>query len=274
MPLTRSPPIANPDSSRVGTAPADVESENSVLSTQDGPGSLLPPSTVSGGVGSGGFFVQPVIAITAKSGGELSPLAAVTLEIGDTAEACPLNLAPTASTTAMLALGDALALCVMQRRGFGADDFARVHPGGAIGRQLAPVHEVMRFRVGENLPLIQGHVRLCEAYEQAERTAAAAGLRRPGAVIVVDPAGKLTGILTDGDLRRALIADGPDAWHRPIDTYMTRSPTTLEQTDLVRDAVHLVREHRFDELPVIDGAGLPIGMIDVQDLMALKVIEG
>ena len=216
----------------------------------------------------------PVIAITARSGGELSRLAAITLEIGDTAEACPLNLAPTASTTAMLALGDALALCVMQRRGFGADDFARVHPGGAIGRQLAPVHEVMRFRVGENLPLIQGHVQLCEAYEQAERTAEASGLRRPGAVIVVDPAGKLTGILTDGDLRRALIADGPDAWHRPVDSYMSRTPTTLQQTDLVRDAVHLVREHRFDELPVIDAAGRPIGMIDVQDLMTLKVIEG
>ncbi|HEX7009465.1 MAG TPA: CBS domain-containing protein, partial [Phycisphaeraceae bacterium] len=201
-------------------------------------------------------------------------LATVTLCVGDVAEACPHNLAPTASTAAMLALGDALALTVSRRRNFGVEDFRRLHPGGGLGRQLMPVVQAMRFKAGENLPLIPQHLTVEQAYAQAERYAQASGLRRPGALLIVDGAGRLAGIVTDGDLRTALIRHGPQAWQGPIQQIMTRKPTTLPPQALVRDAVRIVREHRFDEIPVIDAQGKPVGLIDVQDLAALKVIEG
>ena len=216
----------------------------------------------------------PVIAIVGKPASEVARLAAITLSIGDVEEACPLNLAPSASTTAMLALGDALALCVMRRRNFSVEDFQRVHPGGGLGRQVMPVVEAMRFKVGKNLPLIPEHLTIEQAYAEAERNAEASGLRRPGAVLVIDENGRLAGIFTDGDLRTSLIKVGGAAYHERIERFMTRVPTTLPDTALVRDAVHLVREHRFDELPVVNGEGRPVGLIDVQDLMALKVIEG
>jgi arabinose-5-phosphate isomerase len=219
----------------------------------------------------------PTLAIVGRPGSELGRLADVTLPIGDIAEACPLNLAPSASTTAMLALGDALALSVMQQRNFTADDFHKAHPSGGLGKQLMPVAQAMRFKcVGENanMPLIALGTTMNEAYRQAERSASDSGLRRAGALLVVDPAGKLAGIVTDGDLRSALINQGPDVWTGPIDQVMTKNPTTLNNESLVRDAVHVVRTRRFDEIPVIDEAGRPIGLIDVQDLAALKVIEG
>ena len=215
----------------------------------------------------------PIIALTGRVDNELSRLATVALETGEMDEPCPLNLAPTASTTAMLALGDALALTVMRRRNFGIDDFKKVHPGGTLGRQVMPVVKAMRFRVGENLPMISRHLRVEQAYAQTQALAQAGGLRRAGAVLIVDDDGKLVGIFTDGDLRRSLIKGGSDAWHEPIEKYMTTNPTTLHESDLVRDAVHLVRTHRWDEIPVVDQQGKPLGLIDVQDLVALKVIE-
>ena len=219
----------------------------------------------------------PTLAITAKPASELGRLADLTLCIGDVAEACPHNLAPTASTTAMLALGDALALSVMQRRNFSADDFHKFHPSGGLGRQLMPVTSAMRFKcVGPdaNMPLIALGTTMKQAYQQAEQSASESGLRRPGALIVVDAVGKLAGIVTDGDLRSALIKRGADVWTGPIDQVMTKNPTTLSSDALVRDAVHVVRTKRFDEIPIVDDEGRPMGLIDVQDLAALKVIEG
>ncbi len=214
----------------------------------------------------------PVIAITGQPTSELARLATVALCIGDVAEACPHNLAPTASTTAMLALGDALALAVSRARNFGVEDFKRVHPGGQLGRHLMPVVEAMRFRAGENLPLIPAETPLREAYVRARPTDPT--LRRAGALLVVDEAGKLAGIFTDGDLRRLVFDGGPDALDVPIGRVMTRGPVHLSDSALVRDAVHLVRERRIDEVPVVNDAGEPVGLIDVQDLLALKVIEG
>lgn len=216
----------------------------------------------------------PVIGLCGKCESDLGRLATVTLCIGDVTEACPHNLAPTASTTAMLALGDALALTVSRRRNFGPEEFRRFHPGGGLGRQLMPVTQAMRFRAGDNLPLIARTATVDQAYAQAERYAQRSGLRRAGALLVVDDAGRLAGIVTDGDLRSALIEHGPSAWSGPITAIMTADPTTLSDTALVRDAVHIVRERRFDEIPVVSADTTPIGIIDVQDLAALKVIEG
>ena len=222
-----------------------------------------------------------IIAITGKAGpgNGLSRHATVTLAVGDITEACSLELAPSSSTTAMLALGDALALSVSRARQFTADDFQKFHPGGGLGRQLTAVTEAMRFTTGGedrpgNLSLIPLGTQVQEAYAAAERHAVDSGLRRPGALLVVHPDGRLAGIVTDGDLRSALIEIGPEAWAGPIDRIMTASPTTLPDSALVRDAVHIVRARRFDEIPVVNAAGEPVGLIDVQDLAALKVIEG
>ncbi|XAM00983.1 KpsF/GutQ family sugar-phosphate isomerase [Phycisphaeraceae bacterium D3-23] len=220
------------------------------------------------------------IALVGKPGSELGRLCDVTLTVGDVTEACPHNLAPTASTTATMALGDALALSVMRARNFSATDFKKYHPGGGLGKQMMPVTQAMRFKCSApgisegNLRTITRGTAMSVAYAQAEQAAKDSGLRRPGALLVVDDAGKLVGFVTDGDLRTALIQRGPEVWESPIDAIMTKNPTTLPQDALVRDAVHIVREHRFDEIPVVATDGKPVGLIDVQDLAALKVIEG
>ncbi|MEM9348334.1 MAG: KpsF/GutQ family sugar-phosphate isomerase [Planctomycetota bacterium] len=219
----------------------------------------------------------PTLALVGRPGSELGRLADVTLAIGDITEACPHNLAPSASTTAMLALGDALALTVMRQRNFSADDFHKVHPSGGLGKQLMPVAQAMRFKcVGEdaNMPLIALGTSMQDAYKLAEQSASDSGLRRAGALLVVEDTGKLAGIVTDGDLRSALIDQGPAVWTSAIDQVMTKNPTTLSNESLVRDAVHVVRSKRFDEIPIVDDLGRPLGIIDVQDLAALKVIEG
>jgi arabinose-5-phosphate isomerase len=213
----------------------------------------------------------PVIAIVGRPDCDLARLASVALCVGDVPEACPLNLAPTASTTAMLALGDALAMAVSRRRNFGVDDFRKIHPGGSLGRQLTPVVQAMRFRAGENLPLVHVGERVEHALRNEARSP---GGRRAGALLVVDAAGRLEGIFTDGDLRRLLISRGKDALRERIESVMTRRPRCLAADSLVRDAVQMMREFRIDEIPVIDAQGAPLGLIDVQDLVALKVIEG
>jgi arabinose-5-phosphate isomerase len=221
----------------------------------------------------------PTLAIVRGADCDLGRAADVVLCVGDVAEACPHNLAPTASTTAMLALGDALALAVSRQRGFSADDFQKRHPGGGLGRLLRPVTEAMRFRVAGpdgspgNLPTMAESTTLGDAYEQAERHARDAGIRRAGALLVVSDNGQLTGIFTDGDLRR-LVQQHDRPLAQQLGDVMTRSPRTLRADQLVRDAVHAVREKRIDEVPVISDDGRPLGLIDVQDLVALKVIEG
>ena len=217
----------------------------------------------------------PVIALVSQPDCDLGRLATHVLCIGDVTEACPLNLAPTASTTAMLALGDALALAVSRRRGFGPDDFRKFHPGGGLGRQLTPVTDAMRFLAtgdAPNLPLIPKSDTVEQAYAHATRDAQNKGIRRAGALVIVDDGGRLAGIFTDGDLRR-LVFEDRDALVRPIAEVMTYNPRKLADTALVRDAVQLIRELRIDEIPIVDAVNRPIGLIDVQDLVALRVIE-
>ncbi len=216
----------------------------------------------------------PVIALTGGRESDLAKLATLTLWIGNVTEACPHNLAPTASTTAMLALGDALALTLSRSRNFGVADFKRFHPGGALGRQLMPVVEAMRFKAHDNLALVPLAAELGAAYEMTGKRADAGGVRRPGAMLVVDDAGKLAGIFTDGDLRRLAIRQTGNLMALQVGSVMTRNPRTLSAAALVRDAVSMMRQHRIDEVPVVDDAGKPVGLIDVQDLVALKVIEG
>jgi arabinose-5-phosphate isomerase len=213
----------------------------------------------------------PVVAITGTRDCDLARLATVTLPIGDLEEACPNNLAPTASTTAMLALGDALALCASHRRGFGVDEFRRFHPGGKLGNRLKPVLDAVRFRVGRNLPLAPVGATVARAYETAETEG-----NRPrlaGALLVVHEGGRLAGIFTDADLRRLLLARGAQGWLAPLAEVMTSDPRHLTQSALVRDAEAMVRAHRIDEIPIVDADGKPVALLDVQDLVALKVIE-
>jgi arabinose-5-phosphate isomerase len=210
----------------------------------------------------------PIISITGGDGNNaLGRLATVSLTLGPITEGGDLGLAPTCSTTATLALGDALALAAARRRAFTADDFAKRHPGGLLGGLLRPVTECLRFTAGRNLPLVHGGMTVRRALDEAQAMG-----RRPGAVIVVGETGVLAGIFTDGDLRRLVLRDvaGLD---RPIAEVMTRHPRCLKDSALVRDAVRMFREHRQDEIPVVDEAGKPVGMLDVQDLIAMKVVQ-
>lgn len=206
------------------------------------------------------------IGITCNPQSTLGRLCSVHIALGDLTEACPLNLAPTASTTAILAVGDALALALSRRRNFNTDDFHRNHPGGMLGVGLRPITEALRFRVGDNLPVISDRVTVAEALEQS------ASDRRAGAVVLVDDEGRLSGIFTDADFRRLMRRD-PEGMKRPIREVMTRHPKHLTIEQLVRDAVRLVREMRLDEIPVVDQTGRPVGLVDVQDLVAMKVVR-
>lgn len=216
----------------------------------------------------------PIISITGTpfdqpGASSLEQLATVALRLGITREAgAPLYIAPTSSTTATMALGDALALAVARRRNFTDADFARRHPGGSLGGLLRPVTDVMRFVAGKNLPVFADTMTVREALRQGEKAG-----RRPGAMLLVNEStGQLTGLFTDGDLRRLILKD-ESSLDKPISSIMTRSPRTLKNTDLVREAVTLVREFRADELPVVDEQNRPVGILDVQDLIAQRLVQ-
>lgn len=210
----------------------------------------------------------PVIAITGRPDSHLASISDIHLNLGDITEACSHNLAPTASTTATLALGDALALAVSEHKAFSAEDYKKRHPGGQLGRQMLTLAEIMRFKAGENLPLLRDDLTVAQMLEQA-----AAVERRAGAVMLVDAAGTLSGIFTDADLRRLLVQRGPAVLELSMDSVMTHNPRRLRDTQHVRDAVQLVREVRVDEIPVVDDRNRPVGLVDVQDLVSLKLIR-
>ncbi len=209
----------------------------------------------------------PIISITGGTGGSaLARAATVPLTLGVMNEASDLAMAPTCSTTATLALGDALALAAARRRSFSADDFARRHPGGTLGGLLRPVTDVLRFK-GDSLAVLSDAITVRQALEQASELG-----RRPGAIMLVNKHRVMTGLFTDGDLRR-LIVMRPELLDGPIAEVMTRDPMSLPDTSLVRDAVRLVRESRQDEIPIVDEGGHPVGLLDVQDLIAMKVVQ-
>ncbi len=209
----------------------------------------------------------PTVGMSGKAKSSLARACTVHVDLGDITEACPLNLAPTASTTLTLAVGDAIALALAQRRDFGKDDFHKHHPGGMLGAGLRPVTEVLRFRVGRNLAAVPDTITVREALRAGGEG------RRAGAIVLVDADGRLSGIFTDGDLRRHVNSGGISALDTPISGVMTRHPTMLTVESLVRDAVQLVQSKRLDEIPVVDRDGRPVGLVDVQDLIAMRVVK-
>jgi arabinose-5-phosphate isomerase len=209
----------------------------------------------------------PLIVITADASAPLARHADVVLDYGRVTEACPLGLAPTTSTTVMLALGDALAMAVLSERRFSPAEFARFHPGGDLGRSLMRVDEVMRK--GEALPLVPAGSSLAQAVERMTSTPG-----RPGAVLVVAADGRFAGFYTDGDLRRSLLrareTNNFDMLARPVDEVMTAAPISVRPDQLVGEARRLLLERQIDQLPVVDGDGRPVGLLDVQDLLAIR----
>ncbi|MPW16029.1 KpsF/GutQ family sugar-phosphate isomerase [Paraburkholderia sp. CNPSo 3157] len=204
-----------------------------------------------------------LIAMTGRPTSSLARLADVHLYCGVEKEACPLNLAPTASTTAALALGDALAVAVLEARGFGEDDFARSHPGGALGRRLLTyVRDVMR--TGDQVPMVLSGSTVRDALFQLTA-------KRMGMTAIVDENERVKGIFTDGDLRRVLERDG-DFRALPIESVMTRGPRTIGPDRLAVEAVELMERHRINQMLVVDETGSLIGALNMHDLFSKKVI--
>ena len=201
-----------------------------------------------------------LIAVTASRLSTLGSFAEIVIEMGAIEEACPMGLAPTASTLAMLALGDALALVTLQKRGFGPADYAMLHPGGSLGRQFIKVDEIMRK--GNRHPIVRVGVSVKDAL-----AAITEAQGRAGAVCIVDQDGILVGIFTDGDLRRT-VQRNIGLLNAKIDDVMTRGPKALIQSgSLALDAVRLYLKHQLDQIPVVDEKGVPVGIIDVEDLV-------
>lgn len=204
----------------------------------------------------------PVVAMTCRPHSALASLAAVVLDLGPLEETCDLGLAPTTSTTAMLALGDALALALSRLRGFTRDDFARYHPGGSLGRKLARVDDVMR-------PLSE--CRLAQQTESVRDVLVRLSRpgRRSGAIMVIGDDGSLTGIFTDSDLARILERRQEQALDGPLAGVMTRSPQTVKSGTAMNEAIDLLAGRKISELPVIDELQRPVGMIDITDVVGL-----
>jgi len=205
----------------------------------------------------------PLIAMTGNPTSSLARLADVHLDVRVDKEACPLNLAPTSSTTAMLALGDALAVACLDARGFGPDDFARSHPAGALGRRLLTyVRDVMR--TGDRIPRVTVDTSLIDALREISS-------KQLGMTTVVDAEGRLQGIFTDGDLRR-LLERAADVRNVKLADVMTRNPLTIAPDALAAEAAQLMDQRRKNQLLVVDSGGALLGALHMHDLMAAKVI--
>jgi arabinose-5-phosphate isomerase len=204
-----------------------------------------------------------LISITGDPDSPLARQSDVHLDGRIEREACPLNLAPTASTTAALALGDALAVALLDARGFDADDFARSHPGGSLGRRLLTlVSDVMR--TGDDLPTVPSGASLPAAILEVTR-------KRMGMTAVVAPDGRLAGLFTDGDLRRVLERT-TEFGGLTVDQVMTRSPTAIAPGALAVEAVRRMEERRISQLPVVDADGRMVGALHIHDLLIARVV--
>jgi arabinose-5-phosphate isomerase len=204
----------------------------------------------------------PVLSITAERESTLASQSDVAICYGKHAEAEPLNVAPTVSTTIMLAIGDALAMAVADKRGISQEDFARFHPGGTLGKSLTLVSKVMRQ--GERHCVVREDTLVREVIRIMIETPG-----RPGAATVVDQQGRLQGILTDGNVRRCL-SHGAEFLEKPVHLVMGSNPKTVSSNRLVEEALHIMSEFNFDELVVVNAEGLPVGQIDIQDIIALQ----
>jgi arabinose-5-phosphate isomerase len=204
-----------------------------------------------------------LISLTGNTNSTLAVYSDIFLNVGVKKEACPLGLAPTASTTAMLAMGDALSVALLQAKGFKAENFAFYHPGGSLGKKLwLKVEDVMRkdtaFTIAEeNTPLRKVLYAITRA--------------RAGSATIVDSKGKLVGIFTDGDLRRNMEKD-PSIIEKKVKEVMTKNPATISKTHMAVEALHILQKKKIDEIPVVDKAYKPIGLVDVQDLLKAGLV--
>jgi len=202
-------------------------------------------------------FALPLVAITARAQSALARAADVALILPKAVEACPMGLAPTTSTTMQVALGDAIAVALLTRRGFTAADFRQIHPGGRLGARLRRVRDLMH--IGDAVPLASPEMPMAAALVLMTE-------RRFGCLGVTGANGALAGIITDGDLRRAM---GPDLLSRQVAEIMTQSPRTIGADALAVEALHLMNAHErpVTTLFVVDTAGRPLGILHVHDLL-------
>lgn len=205
-----------------------------------------------------------VIAMTGRPQSTLARESDVHLDVSVPAEACPLDLAPTSSTTATLAMGDALAVALLEARGFTADDFARSHPAGSLGRRLL-LHITDVMHAGDEVPRVREDATLSEALMEMSR-------KRLGMTTVVDADGRLIGLFTDGDLRRTLDDAALDVRTAMIAQVMTRQPKTIAADQLAVEAARLMETHKISGLVVVDAAGHAVGALNIHDLLRARVV--
>jgi arabinose-5-phosphate isomerase len=204
-----------------------------------------------------------LIAMTGGADSLLARTADIVLDVNVEREACPLNLAPTSSSTVMLVLGDALAMVLLEARGFKAGDFARLHPGGSLGRALlTKVSDIMRK--GERLPLVDADATVMDAVRTMTRC-------RSGCVIITEPSGEMAGIFTQGDFTRAYESH-PDIAGTPVSQFMIRRPITIQSDRLAAEILNILERHPVDELVVLDEARIPVGIVDTQDLSRFRIL--
>ena len=205
-----------------------------------------------------------LVAMTGRPQSSMAREADVHLDVSVPAEACPLDLAPTASTTASLAMGDALAVALLEARGFTADDFARSHPAGALGRRLL-LHIADIMHAGDEVPRVGADATLSEALVEMSR-------KRLGMTAVVDGDGRLLGLYTDGDLRRSLDDADVDLRTTRIDQVMTRAPRTISADALAVEAAQLMEAHKISGLLVVDAHQRVVGALNIHDLLRARVV--
>ena len=204
-----------------------------------------------------------IIAVTGNKNSSLAKFSNLVLDVSVKKEACPLGLAPTSSTTAMLAMGDALAVCLVEKKGFKEKDFALFHPGGALGRKLLlKVDDIMRK--GKDNPIVNEEAIVKDVLYAITEA-------RAGSASVVNKSGKLSGIFTDGDLRRHLETDA-NLSRRKVKEVMTKNPVTILPEKLAVEALRILEERKIDELPVVDKKGRPAGLLDVQDVLRAGLV--
>jgi arabinose-5-phosphate isomerase len=207
---------------------------------------------------------NPIISMTGRPASRLAAIADVHLDASAAEEACPLGLAPTSSTTTALVLGDALAVAMLEARGFTADDFARSHPAGALGRRLL-LHISDVMHAGDALPVVGPEASVSEALVEMSH-------KRLGLTAVADADRRLLGVFTDGDLRRTLDDAGLDMRSTPIARVMTRQPRTIGADVLAVEAAHVMEQHKINGLLVVDAEGRVVGALNIHDLLRARVV--
>ncbi|MBS0464186.1 MAG: KpsF/GutQ family sugar-phosphate isomerase [Proteobacteria bacterium] len=205
-----------------------------------------------------------LIVLSGRPESSIAKVADVHLDVSVPEEACPLGLAPTSSTTAALAMGDALAVALLEARGFSRDDFARSHPAGSLGRRLLlRIGDIMH--AGNDTPRVDANASLTQALVEMSR-------KRLGMTAIVDDEGALLGVFTDGDLRRALDDARIDLRHARVADVMTRNPKAIAADSLAVEAARLMEDHRINALPVIDANRRVVGALNIHDLLKARVV--